>query len=260
MAYAPEDWQSLIIAVWMVIFAGGAFVLFVETKIRNVFYVYAAISVAMLATATAIELSGAALTIAYTIESALIPLLILLTTRDLKAASASSLLLAGPIFLSLANFAEYSNSREVFTKDFFVVALLIIALMILGLIFKKNKNADTTVDIQSDNVLLIIGSVYLYTLIWTSLHNAMHGDYAVATTISLIIFTIIGLVKYFYGISVGSRILRNYGATLLGVVVLRLLFVDVWDMEMGIRIVVFFLVGILFVSTAFISRRIKNNI
>jgi uncharacterized membrane protein len=260
MAYAPEDWQSLIIAVWMVIFAGGAFILFVETKIRNVFYVYAAISVAMLATATAIQLDGAALTIAYTIESTLIPLLILLTTRDLKAASASSLLLAGPIFLSLANFADYSNSREVFTKDFFVVALLIIALMILGLIFKKNKKADTTVDIQSDNVLLIIGSAYLYTLIWTSLHNAMYNDYAVATTISLIIFTIIGLVKYFYGISHGSRILRNYGGIFLGLVVLRLIFIDVWDMEMGVKIVVFFLIGILFVSTAFISRRIKNNI
>jgi len=258
MTFADKDWQSLIISIWMVIFAAGAFILFAGTKIRNVFYVYAVVAVAMLATATAVELEGAALTIAYTIESALIPILIYFTTKDLKASATSSFLLIGPIILSLGNLERYYRSNLVISEDFFVLALLSIALICLGLMFKRVKKSLQVLDLNIDNVWLIVGSVYLYTLIWTTLHIAMREDYAVATTIALIIFTVVGLVKYFYGISIGSRILRNYGGIFLGLVVLRLIFIDVWDMEMSVRIVVFVLVGLLLISTAFISKKIKN--
>lgn len=260
LSYAQEEWQSMIIAIWMVIFAGGAFVLFSETKIRNVFYIYGAVAVAMLVAATALELDGAALVLAYTVESAIIPVLIYFTTRDLKASSFSSLLVVGPVLLSFGALASYVGEDLVFTEDFFVLALLAIVLAALGLMYKNINERVQISDFNADNILLIGSSVYIYTLIWTSLHNAMSTDQAVATTIALIIFTIIGLVKYFYGISNGSIVLRNYGGLFLGLVVLRLIFIDVWDMEMGARIVVFFLVGILLVSTAFISRKIKSEI
>jgi hypothetical protein len=58
---------------------------------------------------------------------------------------------------------------------------------------------------------------------------------------------------------VGSKILRNYGGLLIGFVILRLLLVDIWDMEIGGRVIVFILVGILLMSTAFISRRIVSG-
>ncbi|MBI4021961.1 MAG: hypothetical protein HY372_01255, partial [Candidatus Andersenbacteria bacterium] len=49
--------------------------------------------------------------------------------------------------------------------------------------------------------------------------------------------------------------LRLYGAVLLGFVVLRLLFIDVWKLALTGRIITFFLVGALLVSTAFLGRR-----
>ncbi len=256
----PEEWQSLIIALWMVVFAIGAFLVFTRTRIRYVFYTYAGVAVMMLATATAIELDGAALTLAYIIESGLIPVLIWGATKDLKASATSSLLLVGPVFLSIGHLAKYWIDRQVFTSDFFVLLVLAIVLLVLGLLYKNLRAQGQTLDSSIDKLFFIVGSVYVYFLLWMGLHNTMPEDRTVATIISLVLFTIIGLVKYFYGITKGSITLRNYGGILLGVVVLRLIFVEVWDMEKGLRIITFFLIGILLMSTAFISKKIKNGL
>ncbi len=87
----------------------------------------------------------------------------------------------------------------------------------------------------------------------------MRADYTVATIISLVLFTIIALAKYFYGLSVGSKTLKNYGGIFLGFVVLRLLFIDVVRMDVNSRVIVFFFIGLLLVSTAFIGKKIKNH-
>src|SRR3989338_6391752 len=67
MSSAQDEWKSLIIAAWMVVFSVGAFLIFKITKRREPFYTYVGIGVAMLAAATAAELEGATLTIAYTL-------------------------------------------------------------------------------------------------------------------------------------------------------------------------------------------------
>jgi hypothetical protein len=51
-----------------------------------------------------------------------------------------------------------------------------------------------------------------------------------------------------------------YGGVLIGVVVGRLLLVEVWDMALAGRIVTFFIIGTLLMSTAFIGRRPKEII
>jgi uncharacterized membrane protein len=258
VAFVPPEWQVMMIALWMIIFAIGAFYLFIKTGVKSVFYVYAGVAVVMLATATGIQFDGPALTFAYTIESFLVPILFYYVTKDLKTSARLSLLLIGPVFLSLENLSNYADSNIVLTKDFFVLALITVVLLSLGFIYRNIKKTEKTLDFIIDNILLIAGSVYVYILLWLSLHIIIAIP-ATATTFSLIIFTAIGLVKYFYGISVGSRVLRNYGGIFLGLVVLRLLFIDVWGMDMGARIIVFFLVGILLMSTAFIGKKIKSG-
>lgn len=258
MGEVSTEWQSSVIALWMLIFAIGAFISFSVTKIKSVFFVYAGVALAMLIVATTIELDGAALTVAYTLESLLIPILIYFTTKDVRASTIGSLLIIAPAFLSLSNLDSYYRSESVLSKDFFAIFLVIIAIMSLGYMFKKIKDINTYYNIYPDNIYLIVGSVYAYILLWSALHVGM-SDRVAATTLSLVIFTIIALIKYFYGISVGSKTLRNYGAALLGVVILRLVFIDIWDMEIGARIFVFILIGVLLMSTAFYSRRITSG-
>jgi hypothetical protein len=261
-AGVSEEWQSLVIALWMLVFAVGAFILFLQTKINTVFFVYAGVAVAYLASATAIELDGPALTFALIVEFAVLPILINIITKNIKVAATSSLLLILPFILSLESWSEYPYNigAKVFNEDFFVLLSMSVAMIVVGYYLKNRKGTTVESATNADNVLLISGSVYLYALIWNMLGNALYDAPEAATTVSLIFLTIVGLIKYFYGISVGSRTLRNYGGTMLGFVALRLLFVDVWDMDIAPRIVVLFLVGLLLVSTAFISRKIKNNI
>jgi uncharacterized membrane protein len=73
-----------------------------------------------------------------------------------------------------------------------------------------------------------------------------------------VIYTIIGIISYLYGLAIGKRVLQLYGGTLIGFVVGRLLLVDVWRMELAGRIVTFFLIGALLVSTAFLGKKKKG--
>jgi len=253
---APDVWQSLILSAWMVVFVSASFVVFRITGRREPFYAYAAVGVAMLGAATAAELSGAALTIAYTIEVALISLVTMAVTRDRDASERISFLFAIPMFFSMQSLFWGSWGTVVVGTDFFVLLLLGVSLLGLGLFFMRSyRQSGSAVSVLS-KALTVFGSVYLYVLIWNALHVGLRGNSDAAVGAALVIYTIIGLVTYFSG-TVQGKGLRYYGGVLLAFVVGRLLLVDVWQMELGGRIVVFFLVGALLIITAFVGRRFR---
>lgn len=148
-------------------------------------------------------------------------------------------------------------------KDFFVLLVLGLTLLGLGAFFLwRVKEIEDKKPQRLNATLLIAGSVYAYVLLWLSLHAGLLNNNT-ATTISLIIYTIIGLIAYFYGLTNKKKGLRLYGGVLVGFVVGRLLLVDVWNMESAGRIITFFLIGTLLVSTAFLAKKqskvISNN-
>lgn len=258
MTAAPDEWKSLIIATWMIVFAVGAFLVFKITNKKEPFYVYAGICIAMLAAATSAELSGATLTIAYTIESAVIAVISYLVLRDIKIAQRVSWLFVVPLMLSF----ESMNSRvwrtSVFHKEFFVLFVLGFTLMGLGWFFLEFfSETEEKQRKETSAALLIVGSIYMYVLLWLSLHAALLND-DTATMLSLVVYTIIGLAIYFYGLTNGGKILRLYSGLLLGFVILRLLFVDIWRMALAGRVVTFFVIGLMLVATAFLGKKRQN--
>jgi uncharacterized membrane protein len=94
-------------------------------------------------------------------------------------------------------------------------------------------------------------------LLWLSLKTALPAS--LSTAVALDIYTIIGLVAYFKGIRIESTMLRKYGLTIIGLIIARLFIVDLWDMETTARIITFFLVGVLLVSTAFFGKKEKEK-
>lgn len=261
MAAAPDEWKSLIISAWMIVFAAGAFMTFRLTQRREPFYVYAGVGVTMLAAATAAELNGAALIIAYTIESGMVALVAYAILKDVHAAEGMNILLLGPIALSLNSLTSPLWLTSVFHKHFFVLLVLGLTSEGLGLFFlPRAREAKDKEASQVNTSLLIVGSLYFYALLWLSFHALLLND-DTAVMFSLVIYTIIGLITYFYGLTNKKRVLRIYGAVMLGFVVGRLLLVDVWKMEIAGRIVTFFMIGALLVSTAFLGRwrKIAND-
>ncbi len=255
MNAAPDEWKSLIIAAWMVVFAVGAYFIFRATGKREPFYVYAGVGVAMLAAATSAELSGATLTIAYTVESAAVALVAYLILNDVRIAERISLLLIGPMLLSWQSVASPAWASRVIHKDFFVLLVLACTLLGLGALFRLFTGEALKGEAKKLNSLLLVaGSLYAYALLWLSLHAALKNDNT-AVMVSLAVYTIIGLAFYFYGFANEKKGMLLYGGILVGAVVLRLLLVDIWTMELSGRIITFFLIGALLVSTAFWGKK-----
>lgn len=252
MIAAPEEWKSLIIAAWTVVFVCGAYVVFKSVERKEPFYIYAGLGVAMIAAATSVELQGASLTIAYTIESLIVGLTAYYVLKDFKVAKALSWLFIIPSVSSLNSIFSDSWSISVFNEDFFVLLVLGLSILSLGYFLWKISR-EKNLPSSFAKSLMILGSIYFYILIWLSLQSALLDDNT-AIMIALITYTIVGLCAYFYGLS-RSRTLYIYGGVILGFVVLRLLFIDAWNMELTGRIITFFSVGALLVSTAFFGRK-----
>ncbi len=250
-----NEWQSIFIAAWMIVFSVGAFVIYKVTNKKEPFYVYTSVVLIMLATATAVELNGAALTIAYTIESLAISVVAYLMTRDLEGSEKLGWLMVGPMFLSFISLENYNYSIYVFDRDFWVLFILGLALLLVGLFFsaawkksEKHKSSITNV------TTIIVGTIYFYLLIWLVLHKINLSD-DIASMVALVIYTVCGLGAYFYGRTHDHKATRFYGAGLLMFVVIRLLFVEVAQMELFGKIITFFVIGILLMSTAFLGRK-----
>lgn len=260
VAAAPKELQSLIISAWMIVFAVGAFLIYRLTARKEPFYVYAGVSVAMLAAATSAELHGSTLTIAYTIECGLIPLITYLILRDIKVAERLGWLFVGPIILSFSSIFSRAWSTGVVHKDFFV--LLVLAVTFLGLaaiLARHSREANDTEPLYLNRALGIVGSAYLYILIWRSL-LAGPGDDNTAIMLALAIYTVIGIAAYFAGIAQQSRWIQIYGGVMIGLVAARLLMVDVWKMALAGRIGTFFVIGTLLVATAFLTRNRNKSL
>lgn len=256
---AQEELKSLLMSGWAVAFIIGAFLIFKITQRREPFYAYAGVAIAMLATATAAELSGPALVIAYTIECGVVILISHLLLKNIKIVSRMSLLLIGPVILSLQSMASGAWRSGVIHDDFFVLFILGFMLLALGSFFLFRDEEGPEQSVKNVGKTMLFGaSVYIYILLWLSLHAAEILDNDLATMISLLVYTLVGIITYFHGLRSDKKDLKVYGGILLGFVVARLLLVDVWAMEIAGRIITFFIIGVLLISTAFISRRKKS--
>ncbi|MEK7286597.1 MAG: DUF2339 domain-containing protein [Nitrospirota bacterium] len=259
MTAAQDQWKSLIIVAWMIVFTGGAFLIFRMTQKREPFYIYAGVGIVMLAAATSAELNGATLTIAYIIESGIIVLVAYRILQDIKIAERTSLLLVGPVLLSIDSSTSHAWLTSIIHKDFFVLLVLCFVLMGLGAFFlrcvKEIENKEPRPLVA---ILFVIGSAYAYVLLWLSLHAGLQNDNT-AVMIALVVYTIIGLIAYFYGLVNEKKHFHIYGGVLVGFVVGRLLLVDVWKMEISSRIVTFFLIGALLISTAFLGKKKRGG-
>lgn len=253
--YAAPEWKSLVTVGWMFVFLVTAFAIFAITKRREPFFVYAGVAIAMLGSATANELEGASLTIAYILEAAMAPFVAYMIMHERKIAETLTLLLCIPGLLSVGSIAANWHSSIPF-DHFFVLLLMTGSLLLLGLFFAAIPRDN---DGQGDMVtpaLFITGSMFGYILLWLSLHaQTVITSYDTATMVCLVIYTIIGLIAYAYGKGKDMKEVVYYGGGLLGFTLAHLLLVDVWDMNLAGRIVTFVVVGTLLMGTAFLGRK-----
>jgi uncharacterized membrane protein len=247
-----QEWKSLLYSAWAVVFALGTYVIFLYTANRPAFYLYGAVALGLVGIATASELSGPALTIAYLLEIGLI----FMVARQLRASVSTQQYLASlmviPFVLSLESLAAPEWRTGIMHSDFVVLVLTFSIFTMIGLILKYASREPEETKLLS-HLFLGTASFYGIALVWLVTHALFTEGLAI--TLSLTIYTVFGLVFYIIGRNQALPNLRYLGTTLIGIVVLRLLFVDVWELSLEGRIVTFLIIGVLLISTAFMGKK-----
>lgn len=254
-----KEWQSLVLSFWTVALLFSAFLLFHLTKNAKPFLSNAVVGIVFLGVATGVELDGAVLGIAYTLEAGAIVLLTHLFLRNRKITEITSFLFLIPGIFALGSVASYpgyyAQSNTLFGEHFFLILLFSSVLLVLGAFIRKFYPSVEPVNTESvllPSAMTIIGAVFLLVLLWLFLHHAFPQE--TAAFIALGIYTLLGITLYLTGRESSSRSMRIAGGTLIGFVVFHLFLVDVWQMELFFRIITFFVVGALLMGTAFINR------
>ena len=258
-----EDWKSFVALCISLALSLAAYVLAQSMpQNQSLSLMRFASAVVFLVAATVFEFSGAVLTIAFAIEAGVLFLIATQVTDDVAVVKKISWLIWVPVYMSGANILRYALSRDVFTQDFFVLLVMTIVLLMMGMVTKSFASSqgqiNESLSLHSLSGIFLIGSgIYLSILIWYVLHIGLSVS-SIATFIALVIYTISGLVLYIQGKSRNEKQIVFVGGALLMWVIARLLLVDIWQMSIMGRIVTFFIVGALFMSTAFIGKNKSN--
>lgn len=251
----PPEWKSLVAVAAAVLVSIGAYLVYKERHLEAPVLVHSAGAALLLGAATAYELSGPVLTIAFSLEVGLLVMGILGFTNNVRAAQKASLLFVLPLLLSFESLSRYAYSTAVFTGDFFVIVILTVLLSASGWLFERTEAHTSGQGVTSGMLLQMGGFLYFLGLIWLVLGAALPDTLAV--TLSLTLYTLMGLYGYITGKHADEANKKFIGAALLIFVVAHLLFVEMSSMDTGSRILVFSIIGILLMSTAFIGRKKK---
>lgn len=254
---APDQWKSLLTLALTLVFVLGVFIINRITKLKTPLYIYGGVAVGMFAATTAFELSNQVLTIAYTLEAGVVAFLAAYLSGNVKLGQKSSGLLVVPAVMSISSIQSNAWQSGIMHYDFFVLLVLTLTLLVLGSYFYYKQKIAKDSQGYDFNFLFWLFGLYGVALVWKSFH-AIITNPDIATMVSLTIYTIVGLIIYILGKAKEKRDFLFAGGVVLAGVAIRLLLVDVWNMGITGRIITFFLIGVLFVSTAFVSKNSFN--
>jgi uncharacterized membrane protein len=261
LSIIPTVYQSLTLALWVLAFAFTGFFVFSRTKNMSLFYLHSCIAILLLALATSIELSGKTLIIAFAIEAAIITVASFIVTNDIKVTQRVGALMIIPGLMSLPSLVSSSwrYGEFILHSDFFVLFIMMALTGLLGVFYYLNTSNTKREFNSTTEFMFIVSSFYMFSLIWLCSHSLiMNPDSAVF--LSLFVYTTIGLSTHFYGLFNQHTGLKKYGMIVLILVIARLILVDVWNMELLLRVVTFVVLGVMFISTTFISKNQNGNL
>jgi len=243
--YIPEIWRSLVLSGVVIISALMTALCVRKGLVREAVYLYGASASVFLAAALNYELNGEALTIALTLESFSLTFLSNRWLKDRMATLITSCTLIVPLFMALSEMPF-----DYFDEKFYVILIVMLFFGATTWLFYTNKFSKTFTLIHA-----AVTNALAALILWWSLEIVIIGeDFAHST--ALILFALEGIVLLSQSFQKNNPTLRIFGLSIIGLVIARLLLIDVWAMPLSGRIMTFFAVGALFVSTAFFKKNL----
>ncbi len=287
----PEPMVSISLIMGALVFAIGAFAVWNLARSGNAMVIYSAVAFVMLAVATALELDSHALVVALAVEiGVLLGAMLYLSAHQNKnlIGSTGAVLFGLPVFLSLEivgdmfrridrgvwqepvralNGFEMSSGKYVpaslgdLVPDLFVVLIICFIAGALGLLAMRNIGlvGDLVTKksyLTNVRIFWAIAGAFAMIFVWAIAHIVIEVD-AVATMTALIIYTVVGVKFYIGGVKNDYKPYRIVAGLLFAVVLSRLFMVEFWALGTAMKVITFFVIGILFISTSFLAKSKK---
>lgn len=253
-AITPE-WQSLVYVAWALVFVFGTYIVYNFTANYAAFYLYGGTAVALIALATAAELDGAVLALAYTAELLMLLVAVARILPTTSVVARTSILYVVPIILSIDSLS-YRMWDTPFGIDFVVLAALTAAMSVTVVLLRSfaGSSAEVARDARTmSGVLSTVATLYAAVIVW-NICNMLLGTSGPA--VALVLYTIVGIVLIGFGQARLNAFYRVAGGCFIGFVVLRLLLVP---MGIELRIIAYAIIGVLLISTAFMGKKLRTQ-
>lgn len=283
LAGAKDEWQSMLLVVWTMVFAFGAFH---ATRLGAgiaYFYAYAGVGVVYLGVATAIELEGPTLAIASIIEAFLVLWVGYRIVGKIHNVPVLAIPCVVPILLSFesigsrawrgwdssmydSRFGYESNIPtwydKMFHADAFVLVFLIAVLILVGILFYQERmrlgETERVFAKKIAQVAWVVAGLYGAILTWLISHALFVGQ-DTGTMTALLVYTLVAVGFYSAHRVTGDMWKRHVATAFTIFVTARLLLVEAWNMDLGERVVVFLVVGVALAGVAWLERSGKKT-
>lgn len=270
--FAPASVEVFLLLIGTLLFACASYIIFVRTAHKEPTMLYAGVSAMLLTVATARLFDGPVLVSAYLVEAAFasMSLLYLNKTRMNTTTRAVSVVIYSiPAVLSLGSIVQLFDFlskpygsfvprgihievlADMMPHLFVVFVLCVTAFSVAIAVLRLTTDHDEKENMVLFRFFACAGGISILLLIWFVTHLFV-GSYDVATFMSLVIYTVCGVVFYVFGAREGYAPYKVVGGILFGIVVARVLFVEFWEMSIAMRTLTSFVLGALLISTAFI--------
>ncbi len=251
IAGLPKDLYSFIFIAWAFVLLVLSFSAYVLAKRTAPFMVFGASAMLFLGFVTINELELEALLAAFALEALIAVLATSFLLKDYKMSKRATLIFLVPSFLSFAAIEGFSGYKAdiwgpwALSLYVFMGSLATVAEFLRRYFIQNYKELLGTL-----KALWGFFAFWVMMLIWLIPHTLLpYTD--TATYISIIIYTATGLALYFNKHKRQRELLHKLGLVILVGVVIRILLIDVWELDILGRIAVFATVGLALISTAY---------
>lgn len=256
IAEAPEEFKSILVAVIGLVYAIGFFFVYKVTNVYTSFIVYGGVALGMLTTSIMLELSGNAESVALLLIGAGATLLTHYLSRDeqvTKSMAFFNLIPLWGVVTAMINISRSMYGYQGIGSNWSDYVVVFLAMTIYYSLYKYFITISKDLGYTS----LWVGNLITIVLIWQALHQVVGGGFA--TVLSIITYTVIGLVVLFISAQENNIQKGKYARIWLGLVAARVILWDAWqvgDVTLGVFICV--AIGVLLLSTTFIIKKVTQ--
>jgi hypothetical protein len=266
LSFTPEEMEVFVLLIGVLFFAIASYIIFVKTTRKEPTAIYGGVAAVLFAVATALLFSGPVLVTAFLVEAAVATIVALyIAKRDVSQSLLIflTILYGAPVAMSLDSVIklfDFTYSQGINIMDMmpylFTIFMVCVTAFSVAISVLRLTDIDEQENMTFFRLFAYLGGVYALMLVWFVTHLFMNS-YDVATFVSLVIYTIVGVGFYVMGVRESYKPYMVVGGILFGIVVARVLFVEFWEMDIVMRIITSFVLGTLLISTAFIKSNKK---